>query len=90
MAVGLRRKYKKRFDVGRKWYHSASSVPYSTLSTDRHVGKVLMGLRTPAVRKWLSVLLRLTYLSWIFLCDILRSIGGVLNSSLRWLSNTHK
>ena len=44
MAVGLRRKYKKGFDVGRKWYHSASSVPYSTPSTDWHVGKVLMGL----------------------------------------------
>ena len=45
MAHGLRQKYKKRFDVGGKWYDSASSVPYSTPSTGWHVGKVLMGLR---------------------------------------------
>ena len=46
MAVSLRRKYEKEFDVGRKWYHSASSVPYSTPSNHWHVGKVvnLMGL----------------------------------------------
>ena len=33
---------------------------------------------TPAGRKRLSVLLWLRYLSWIFLCHILRSVGGVL------------
>ena len=31
-------KIQKRFDVGRKWYHSASSVLYSTPSTGWHVG----------------------------------------------------
>ena len=72
MAVGQRRKYEKRFDVGRKLHHSASSnsVPYFTPSTGWHVGKVLIGLRYSCCSQ-MVVCFALTKISFMdFLCDI--------------------
>ena len=82
MALGLRQKYKKRFDVGGKWYHSANSVFYSTPSTGWHVGKVLMGLHYSCCSQ-MVVCFALTKISFMdFSLRYATYMRGVLNISV--------
>ena len=90
MALGLQRKYKKGFDVGRKWYHSASSVLYSTPSTGWHVGKVFMGLHYSCCSQMVDCFAptEISYMAFFFVIYIVYE-GRVKYFSEMWVIFCH-